>query len=93
MVPITLQLVIDEKLQNGRLTASRRRKLPGLRQRQKLPKVLRYCADANILTLASRALNDLCHTFGNLLADVDAEGYAHQVSVLELNPWPFVAVV
>ena len=23
-----------------------------------------YCADANILTLASRALNDLCHTFG-----------------------------
>jgi hypothetical protein len=58
-----------------------------------LPKVLRYCADANILTLSSRALNDLDHTFGNLLADIDPERDAHQVGIFEFDPRPFVPVV
>src|SRR5690349_15450697 len=32
---------------------------------QVLPEVIRYCADANILTLAGRALNDFHPIFGN----------------------------
>src|SRR6266496_3757026 len=60
---------------------------------QILPEVIRYCADANILALAGRALNDFHPIFGNLPADVDTKGDTHQVSVFELHPWPFVPVV
>ena len=46
-------------------------------RRQEILKIFRYRADASILHLASRALNDLDSTFGNLLAHVDTKGYAH----------------
>ena len=45
------------------------------------------------LHFPSRALNDFDSTFGNLLPHGDTKGYAHQVSVFELDPWPFVPVV
>ena len=64
-----------------------------VRRPQQILKIFPYCADASILHLASRALNDLHSAFGNLLPNVDTKGYAHQVSILELHPWPFVPVV
>lgn len=64
-----------------------------MRWPHKLLKMLSYSGDANILGLPCRALNDLDHTFGNLLADIDPERDTHQVSVFELDPWPFVPVV
>lgn len=55
--------------------------------------MLHYRADANILGLTSRAFNQLDPIFGNFFADINAKGNAHQVSILELYPWPFVPVV
>src|SRR5579871_3754004 len=60
---------------------------------QQLLKILSDCADASIVHLPSRALNDFDSAFGNLFPNIDTKGYAHQVSVLELHPWPFVPVV
>ncbi len=39
--------------------------------------MLCYFADASILNLTSRALNDLYSTFGNLFPHGNPEGYAH----------------
>src|SRR5437868_12345322 len=64
-----------------------------VRRPQQILKIFRDCADASIVHLASRALNDFHSTFGNLFPYVDTKGYAHQVSVLELHSWPFVPVV
>src|ERR1700747_3409004 len=60
---------------------------------QQTREIILYGADANIVNFPCRALNDLHSTFGNLLAHRDTKGYAHEVSILELHPWPFVPVV
>src|ERR1019366_5003005 len=55
--------------------------------------MLRYGRNSNVRGLASRALNDFQHTFGNLLSHIDTKGDTHQVGVLELHPRPFVPIV
>ena len=40
-----------------------------------------------------RAPHDLDHPFGNLLANIDAEGYPDKVSVLKLNSRTLITIV
>src|SRR5437868_5858932 len=50
-------------------------------------------ADGSIVGFPCRAPHDLDHPFGNLLANIDPEGYPDQVGVLKLNPRTFITIV
>ena len=56
-------------------------------------KIIHYGWDRNIAYLASRALNGFDSIFGNFLAHGDSKRDTDQISILELHPRPFVAVV
>ena len=60
---------------------------------QQALKVLPYGRNLNVSGLASRALNDFDSIVGNLLSDIDSKRDTNQVGVLELDSWPFVAVI
>src|ERR1700683_2356382 len=55
--------------------------------------ILGYGRNFNVLLLESRAPNDLNSIFGNFLPDIDSKGDTNQVSVLELDTRPFVAII
>ena len=69
------------------------RALLGVSGPEKFLQMTSYIADINIEHLACRAGNHLDYAFGNLFTYVYTEGYAHQVSILELHPWPFVTII